>query len=309
MSTTTKRGWRTDLDCDTAEEFLAVLNPISGLFQQQPTSGFFVFRGVSSSTYLPIPSAFRPTSSVLFAGAYTNPPLRHAIDQCVAELHTLRRFFDIASRHGVRLPEDSQSLRHRLDDWEWRLRYRSDSDFEPFTWPPVEFYSIIALAQHYGIATRALDWSWSALTAGYFAARSANLMVRDRICVWVINSQVREFHAMLSGAPMPSGPIVLFTASGADNENLRAQQGLFTLHSQIVAAYDEKFVVRPYDELFVETFPAPTGASVVHRISAPSAEANHVLRRLAGAGVTAGTLFPGLWGVAREFEEQRLWVT
>ena len=39
-------------------------------------------------------------------------------------------------------------------------------------WPPVELYPIIALAQHYGLPTRFLDWTWNPYTASYFATKS-----------------------------------------------------------------------------------------------------------------------------------------
>src|SRR5213075_1147526 len=90
----------------------------------QPTRGLFIFRGVGNANHRLMPAAFRPDRELFLPPRYVQPPLRTVVGQCSAELNTLWRFFEIASRHGLRLPEDSQALRSELQQWRSRLTCR-----------------------------------------------------------------------------------------------------------------------------------------------------------------------------------------
>ena len=79
-------------------------------------------------------------------------------------------FFQFADAAGLPLPEDSRQLRNDLEDWliSFARMYRKDKDKHRLRWPPSNLLSIMALAQHYGVPTRLLDWSRSAHTASLF---------------------------------------------------------------------------------------------------------------------------------------------
>jgi len=282
-----RQGLITNIACDDASEFLSVLNPIGGVFSQSPVRRQYIFRGVGSDQYALLPSAFRDGLTSSFTAR-----------QCASEIATLRLFFDIAARHGIRLPEDSQTLRATLEDWQARL----DNSYStpPFTWPPVDFYSLIGLAQHHGIATRALDWTWNPLTAAYFSASST--VDAGRVCVWACSYSTFVAQRRSRGR---ANRLVIFTAPGADNDNLRAQSGLFMLWSQTVRKPMVKFVPIPYDQLLVRSSREPLLAPALYRVTLPASQRHRMRQHLAAAGVTAGALFPGLWGVAREHRETR----
>jgi hypothetical protein len=99
---------------------------------------------------------------------------------------------------------------------------------------------------------------------------------------------------------------MVFTASGADNENLRAQAGLFMLYSQQVNSWDQPFVPTSYKDLALKSVLREDKWPVLSRVLLPTREARRVMVFLANAGITAGSMFPGLWGVAREMEERWL---
>src|SRR5215213_5274865 len=305
MATVTKNGSLARVDCESALEFLEVLNPVTGLFRQRPSFGVFIFRGQSSADDRLVPAAFRADVQLLSTLGYQSPPFGRIKAQCEAELHTIRRFFDIASRHGIRIPEDSQLLRQQLDEWKVRLAYR---DFSPFLWPPIEFRSLIALAQHNRVPTRALDWSWSPLVAAYFAVEPLARTRREsgNACVWVFNYTVKEMDDVLADLYPGNRPIVLFTTSGADNVNLRAQQALFMVWQQRVNSTDEPFEAIPYEDLLAQSLPTSDIRNGLFQVTVPATEATHTFAMLAGAGITAGAMFPGLLGVANEFHEQKI---
>ena len=105
-----------DIECESANEFLALLDPMRGLFG----SHAYVFRGVSSKQHDLLPSAHREGARLLtMAGQTVLGPRPTIHQQCAAEFYALYRFFEIAARQGIRLPEDSALLRAELEDW-WR---------------------------------------------------------------------------------------------------------------------------------------------------------------------------------------------
>lgn len=156
-----------DVICDDANEFVALLDPVHGLFAEMA----FIFRGVASNDYDLMPSAHRRTARLVTAGLSVIGPRTTLRAQCEAEFVTLKAFFDTAVRHGIRLPEDSFALRAEIE--EWGVSFADDARLVGRAWPPPELFSLIALAQHYGVPTRALDWSQSSYVAAYFAASSA----------------------------------------------------------------------------------------------------------------------------------------
>jgi len=294
-----------DVICSTADEFLQILSPLGGLFG----SGTPIFRGVSSRDHELLPNAHRKLVT-LYCSSFEScsGPLQTIQEQCAAEFYTLDKFFSIASRHGVHIPEDSYSLRWRLDQWRtsFDLAHTKPSELADRYWPSPELYSLIALAQHYGIPTRALDWTWSAYTAAYFAATPLARCTAPAglIAVWCFDDFTRQIDQALE--PSFDRPLVVFTVSGADNENLRAQRGLFMIHPQHFNAAAEAFTPRTYDQLLLNSMPVLKDAARIVRVAVAATEAKRVLALLHHAGVARGSLFPGLWGVAREYEEEQM---
>jgi hypothetical protein len=288
--------------CTTAAEFLEVLNPLGGAFLDAGGSSY-IFRGVTSAAHELLPSAFRPTAELLFLDSYRAAPRPYVLEQCSAELHTLHRFFQLAAKHGTQLPGDSPVLRASLDNWEISLTYPKKS-LEDYVWPPPDLYALIALAQHYGVPTRALDWTWSALVAAYFASDPAEKNDSDHMAVWVFSTVIERMDRIMSDRREPRS-FVLFSASGADNVNLRAQRGLFMMQSQRLGNLQQEFVAERYDQSLRRSFELIGEAAWLYKVLVPRTEAESIRALLAAAGITAGALFPGLWGVARELREER----
>lgn len=69
---------------------------------------------------------------------------------------------------------------------------------------------------------------------------------------------------------------------------------------------DEPFVPQTYDTLLRESLPGAQGLHLVTKVTLPAKHAGSVMRFLGAAGVSGATVFPGLWGVARELEEQQI---
>ena len=100
-------------------------------------------------------------------------------------------------------------------------------------WPPTELHPLMALAQHYRLPTRLLDWSTRAYVAAYFAisdalARSISRSCKEsdtdaeRLAVWILDIEKRALFHELKVVAVPGG----------NNANLAAQSGRFTLLTQ-----------------------------------------------------------------------------
>jgi hypothetical protein len=305
VASVTQCGEITELQCDTALEFVTVLEPLTGVFVQTPTLPGYVFRGCSSYSHELLPAAYRSGAKLLGGADWVSPPLVTIGDQCKAELFTLKRFFDVAAANGITLPEDSQGLRANFDQLA-RDMFFSASPERPMEWPPSEFFSIMALAQHYGVATRALDWTWSPLIAAYFAARGGMQNKNDKIVVWAFSYMARQMDQILEVLYPGERPLNLFTAPGADNVNLRAQRGLFMLERHRIDDRNAPFTPQSYDTLFRNSFPGAQNLHLITRVTLPCEHSGSVIRFLTAAGISGATVFPGLWGVARELEEQQI---
>ncbi|MEM1203434.1 MAG: FRG domain-containing protein [Acidobacteriota bacterium] len=142
---------------------------------------------------------------------------------------------------------------HPRNDWEW-----------------------LATAQHHGLPTRLLDWSYNPLVACYFAVE------RDTdgdSAIYSLN--LREVVVPDEVDPFELDRVARFRPSHV-TPRIAAQAGVFTVHS------------RP-DKAFVDIKRLKVG------IVANSARSS-LKRDLYKFGITSSSLFPGLDGIAKEIE-------
>jgi hypothetical protein len=214
------------VDCKTAAEFLEALSPLGPHFKSTTLNNLYIFRGQGEDKPL-IPSMYRKGNLAAFTrlevGSFGNKRL--------AERDILIQFFEIADKRGLALPDDSQKLRRTLEI----LRSERGDHITPLPgnddeWRPTnQALSLAALAQHYGLPTPLLDWSRRSFIAAFFAAESASRKKgyktsKRRMVVWSL-----YFRDMGKQEISENTPIRLITAPSVSNENLKAQQGLFTL--------------------------------------------------------------------------------
>jgi hypothetical protein len=165
-------------------------------------------------------------------------------------------------------------------------------------WPIEELYEALALAQHHGVPTRLLDFTYDPLVAAFFAATHPTNA--ERFGVWCVDLQLVDLAAREVGRPFE-----LVTVPGLQNKNLAAQKGLFLLDRWRSSGYgclEDR--IRDY----VTSRKGGDTAEVdmaIKKFSLPRSECSELLDLLSRLGIDRAHLMPSFSGVVEELKARR----
>jgi hypothetical protein len=272
-----------------------------------------IFRGQPSITTQLLPSAHRHPSRFAHYVPQPPSPIPSAVEwnsldsraRCLhlmgwmhAEVRAVHLFLEQADKLGLETPLDYQALYANQPTVDAVAKGEEGAWTRSF--PEPAYLPAIAMAQHYGIPTRLLDFSESPLVAAYFAACEVSSALAnheateaERLAIYVLDTRGldRRFE----------GRIAVASAPRHRNHNLKAQSGLFV------------YLPRANEE-FMNSGRWPSVDAVLasnghqHRLkllTLPALESDDLLRILRGHAISRHHLMPNLSNAAQAFNYER----
>lgn len=278
---------------NSVEELFDFLNPVT-MIKNGIDNSNYIYRGQSDSDFKLIPSACRNYNSRLMedlSDYKTNPKAELTFETvCTRESRILRNFFINADLRGLRIKDvktwRNEITKYNFDSFGWKVFE------EGLSWLPEELYDIAALAQHYGLPTRLLDWSYNVYTALYFAAIEAlnNFNSEKHFSLYFLNHM-----AITVPQDYTNHELKIIRPMYLDNDNLKAQQGVFTL-KVLKSPKDDKVCLQDY---ISDNYEPTPHANILIKLMIPHTESLLVLKVLDSLEINEKQLFPGLDGVVR----------
>lgn len=211
-------------------------------------------------------------------------------EQVFAEWMFLKSFIEHCDSVGLSIPNDSSEFREQY--FSQNLPAGPDGSLiRTGIWPPKELFEVMALAQHYGLPTRLLDWTKRSYVAAYFAASDAvagkaefNGSSEKRIAIWVLDTEKKGLFKELEFVRVP----------GSNSANLAAQRGVFTLLRQTGLRGKAFEGTSMLDEYFSQQSECP-----LVKVTLPAEKARLVLTLCDKYGINGATVFHDYYGATR----------
>lgn len=270
----------------TARQLFDYMSPLNPVWDY----GRYIFRGQPDDSYKLTPSVCRRG-----AGSFAYGSPRRMFDasshgQVALELEIFKRFLDGCDKSGLVVPGYTEQLKNKF--------HNEINSFlsAHIPWPPASLYEIMAVAQHYDVPTRLLDWTERAFVACYFAAASANLeidsMQMPRIAIWALDTTYARHWKTVKVIRTPGGT----------SKNQAAQSGLFTTHEVKGYDFNDLYQVEALEEV-QEIYETSGTHNPLIKVTLPVSEAPDLLNLCSRFGVDGSTLFPGFHGVAKSVRD------
>lgn len=224
--------------------------------------------------------------------------------QIERELYILMKFLNYADKSGLKVNAEGFSR--------YLLHHKNN---EPIDESISDYNEIISLAQHYGLPTKALDWSYDYKVALYFAVKDILINPKsDDGVLWALNYKLVENQESNDDEYFVN--LQIHRPEYNTNPNLNAQKGLFTYLEEYVENYDkplDKIISneldqnledRPYSTFDrTKTTTLPTNITkeniIFYKFIIPKEIKLEILKELYLDGYSEEYLFPGYSGVTQ----------
>lgn len=249
----------------------------------------FVFRGHGCSNWTLTPGVFR--------GAKNNTTHNNPQD----EFNHLLKFLKACDDIQINIPTDTKTLREKL------LGENSRSILTKNSWVTSDYHELLGYAQHYGVPTRLLDWSYHPLVALYFSCadliHSEETNLEDGyFSLWILNID------HLDEVPK----VALIDIPKTLNKHISYQKGCFTLveqfpcedHPKARSIYTHLSLPIPETVLDIDdAIHSANHPSLLLKINIPKRICRSVFKYCASMNFNASTLYEGHLALSRYIKE------
>lgn len=309
---------------NSAKEFLLAISYGGELYDLFESN--FIFRSHATAEYKLIPSALRGNLYIEYWKNKSKDTLLPSTEEqliqysltehsvVATESRIIQNFFQLCDANQLYIPEIAR-LRETFS-----TGFDIEAHFKIERWLPEELYEIVAIAQHYGLKTRLLDWTYDINVALYFASigssmkRDLELIERSikngldgtvtepQIEIWALDTSV------VYAAKGQNSPLKIINPRHYKNDNMSAQRGCFTLWEIEKCGIDGKHASanrRSLDELITDYLIQHnvTVKPYLYHITLPQKDFKEIYKFAKRNNADAAHLFPGYEGVVRCINE------
>jgi hypothetical protein len=158
---------------------------------------------------------------------------------------------------------------------------------------------VFSIAQHHGVPTPLLDWTYNPLVAAYFAAeQSLTSRSREPLAVWALSEDYLNH---------PAARLERMTVEPQVTSFLDAQEGLFTWHPDAYRSM-KRGRFTPFETVVQEDLvQIRPRRALLWKLTLPAEEAGKLFTLLWHERVGRAYLMPGFDGVTKSLELQSRW--
>ena len=248
-----------------------------------------IFRGQADSTWHLDPSILRGKNHPVYSQPLMKSDPLKSDFQIIAEVGALKTFTDHCDSSGLQIPGINTKFKREYLDQPNEI-FSSTIVSRKSPRPLEEYFDLMSVAQHFGLATRLLDWTRDPYVAAFFAASELVLKPEIasglRLAVWALD--IQELARQVELVRVPS----------SGNQNIAAQRGVFTLLRQpyqMGGGFEGTHLLDEHMKNLVTVH----GKQRLIKITLPQGECSKVMDLCSKHGVTAATLYPDFYGAAK----------